>query len=272
LIELNKEKMNISILGFGNLGSSIAGGLKSFSNLNKLYITKKDIKNLNYNIDDEKCILTNDNLKAVLKSDIIFLTVQPKQFKVLAEEIKGHISSDQIIISPITGISIKDLENAFGNDKKIIRCMTNTAVAVKQAVTCICSNKSGKNSMEIVENIFNKLGHTIIIEEKNMQAATVISASGIAFWMRLIRATAQGGIQLGFESNQALEMSVMTSLGAAKLLEKNQSHPEDEIDKVTTPNGCTIEGLIEMEHQGLSSALIKGIEKSFNKINLMKKE
>jgi len=112
----------------------------------------------------------------------------------------------------------------------------------------------------------------MIIEEKNMQAATVISASGIAFWMRLIRATAQGGVQLGFESNQALEMSLMTSLGAAKLLEQNQSHPEDEIDKVTTPNGCTIEGLIEMEHQGLSSALIKGIEKSFDKINIMKKE
>ena len=105
-----------------------------------------------------------------------------------------------------------------------------------------------------------------------MQAATVICASGIAFWMRLIRATAQGGIQLGFESDQALEMSMKTALGAAKLLEKNNSHPEDEIDKVTTPNGCTIEGLIEMEHQGLSSALIKGLTKSFEKINTMKSE
>lgn len=264
--------MNISILGYGNLGGSIAKGLISFGDLNKLYITKKDVKTLSQNIEDKRCILTSNNLNAVSDSNIIFLTVQPKQFKGLAEEIKGHINSDQIIISPITGISIKDLEDEFGNDKKIIRCMTNTAVAVKQAVTCICSNRTGKKSVEIVQNIFKKLGHTMIIEEKNMQAATVISASGIAFWMRLIRATAQGGVQLGFESKQALEMSLMTSLGAAKLLEENQSHPEDEIDKVTTPNGCTIEGLIEMEHQGLSSALIKGIEKSFSKINLMKKE
>tara|TARA_X000000950_G_scaffold173539_1_gene211072 strand:+ start:1911 stop:2705 length:795 start_codon:yes stop_codon:yes gene_type:complete len=264
--------MNISILGFGNLGSSLADGLKTYSELNKLYVTKKDIKKLNHNINDEKCILTNDNISAVSKSKIIFLTVQPSQFKVLAEEIKDHITTDHIIISPITGITIEDLDNVFGSDKKIIRCMTNTAVAVQHAVTCICSNETGKNYIEIVDNIFKNLGHTMIIEEKNMQAATVISASGIAFWMRLIRANAQGGIQLGFESNQALEISVMTSLGAAKLLEKNQSHPEDEIDKVTTPNGCTIEGLIEMEHQGLSSALIKGIEKSFNKINLMKKE
>ena len=264
--------MNISILGYGNLGRSIANGLKSFDSLKKLYVTKKDIENLRHSIEDKKCILSSDNLNAISNSSIIFLTVQPKQFKELAKEIKSHINSDQIIISPITGISIKDLEDEFGNDKKIIRCMTNTAVAVRHAVTCICSNKTGKDSIEIVENLFRKLGHTMIIEEKNMQAATVISASGIAFWMRLIRATAQGGVQLGFESNQALEMSLMTSLGAAKLLEVNQSHPEDEIDKVTTPNGCTIEGLIEMEHQGLSSALIKGIEKSFDKINLMKKE
>jgi pyrroline-5-carboxylate reductase len=100
-----------------------------------------------------------------------------------------------------------------------------------------------------------------------MQAATVICASGIAFWMRLIRATAQGGIQLGFESKAALEMSIYTALGAVTLLSNNDSHPEQEIDKVTTPNGCTIEGLIEMEKQGLSSSLISGLAASFEKIN-----
>ena len=146
--------MNISILGYGNLGGSIAKGLISFGDLNKLYITKKDVKTLSQNIEDKRYILTSNNLNAVSDSNIIFLTVQPKQFKGLAEEIKGHINSDQIIISPITGISIKDLEDEFGNDKKIIRCMTNTAVAVKQAVTCICSNRTGKKSVEIVQNIF----------------------------------------------------------------------------------------------------------------------
>ena len=113
--------MNISILGYGNLGGSIAKGLISFGDLNKLYITKKDVKTLSQNIEDKRYILTSNNLNAVSDSNIIFLTVQPKQFKGLAEEIKGHINSDQIIISPITGISIKDLEDEFGNDKKIIR-------------------------------------------------------------------------------------------------------------------------------------------------------
>ena len=90
--------MNISILGYGNLGRSIANGLKSFDNLKKLYVTKKDIENLRDKTEDKKCILSSDNLNAISNSSIIFLTVQPKQFKGLAKEIKSHINSDQIIV------------------------------------------------------------------------------------------------------------------------------------------------------------------------------
>ncbi len=163
--------------------------------------------------------------------------------------------------------SIKRIEKLLGSKVNIIRSMPNTAISVGKSVTCLCSNEYGKQKLVVAEAIFNNLGNAFLIEEKNMQAATVICASGIAFWMRLIRATAQGGIQLGFESKAALEMSIYTALGAVTLLSNNDSHPEQEIDKVTTPNGCTIEGLIEMEKQGLSSSLISGLAASFEKIN-----
>ena len=104
-----------------------------------------------------------------------------------------------------------------------------------------------------------------------MKAATVLAASGIAFFMRYIRAVTQGGIQLGFDSDEALEIAVQTAKGGATLLQENKTHPETEIDKVTTPEGCTIAGLNEMEHQGLSSALIKGIISSFEKISNIRK-
>jgi len=100
-----------------------------------------------------------------------------------------------------------------------------------------------------------------------MQAATVICASGIAFWMCLIRAKAQGVVQLGFEAKKAQELAMYTCLGAASLLVESGNHPEQEIDKVTTPSGCTISGLNEMEQQGLSAALIRGLVTSFEKIN-----
>ena len=105
-----------------------------------------------------------------------------------------------------------------------------------------------------------------------MQAATVVCASGIAFWMRLIRATTQAAIQLGFDAKEAQLLAMHTSEGAASLLIQNKQHPEQEIDNVTTPKGCTIEGLNEMEHKGLSAALIQGMVASFHKISKIKKE
>ena len=176
-----------------------------------------------------------------------------------------------MIISTVTGYSISKMEAIVGTEKNIIRSMPNTAISVGKSMTCICANKQGKTRLSLAEAIFNALGTSIVIEEKHMRAATVICASGIAFWMRLIRATTQGGVQLGFDADEAMKMSMYTALGAASLLIETDSHPEQEIDKVTTPQGCTIEGLNEMEHQGLSSSLIRGIVASFNKINAISK-
>ena len=124
-----------------------------------------------------------------------------------------------------------------------------------------------KKTFTLQKVFFNALGETMCIEEDLMQAATVICASGIAFWMSLIRATTQGAWQVGVHSEDAQKLSMQTCLGAASLLIDSQSHPEQEIDKVTTPSGCTIEGLNEMEHQGLSSSIIKGLVTSYDKIN-----
>jgi pyrroline-5-carboxylate reductase len=116
--------------------------------------------------------------------------------------------------------------------------------------------------MQLVQQIFNTLGTTIIINEDMMSAATALCACGIAFFLRTIRAAAQGGVEIGFHARDAIHIAAQTALGAAQLLLQNGSHPEEEIDKVTSPKGCTIAGLNEMEHQGLSSAMIKGIKLS----------
>ncbi len=137
-------------------------------------------------------------------------------------------------------------------------------------MTCLCSNVAGGKRIELAKAIFNRMGHSLEIPEEQMQAATVICASGIAFWMRLIRATTQGAIQLGFDAKEAQALAMYTCDGAAGLLIASGNHPEQEIDKVTTPMGCTIQGLNEMEHQGLSSSLIRGIVASFEKINEFK--
>jgi len=259
--------MKIAIIGAGNLGLSIAKGLIVNNAYTSLYLTKRNTESIAAWTDYDNVNITADNREAVVHSDILIFAVQPRHFEDILKDIKDLLTEKHVLISTITGFKISSIEAAVGIDQFIIRSMPNTAISVSKSITCVCSNEKGKKRIDIATSIFNRLGTSVEIPEEQMQAATVICASGIAFWMRLIRATTQGAIQLGFEAEMAQEMAMQTCLGAASLLVESGNHPEEEIDRVTTPRGCTIEGLNEMEHQGLSSSLIKGLITSFNKIN-----
>ncbi|GHA29692.1 pyrroline-5-carboxylate reductase [Salinimicrobium marinum] len=259
--------MKIAILGAGNLGLSIAKGLIVNNAFTTLYLTKRkpeDIKNYE---KYPKVHVTEDNKEAVDQSDILIFAVQPTQLEGILEEIKDLLTEKHVIISTVTGFKTGRIESIVGEEQFIVRAMPNTAIAVGKSMTCLCSNEKGQKRVAIASAIFNRLGTSMVIPENKMQAATVICASGIAFWMRLIRATTQSAVQLGFDAKDAQELSMQTCLGAASLLIESGKHPEEEIDKVTTPMGCTIEGLNEMEHHGLSSSLIRGMQASFKKIN-----
>ena len=264
--------MKIAVIGTGNLGKSIAKGLITNNAITTLYLTKRNLEGISEFEGYTNVYLTSDNIEAVKNSDILIFAVQPAHFETILKDINNHLNEKHVLISTITGFSISKIEQEVGMDKFIIRAMPNTAIAVGKSMTCICSNKEGEKRIKIAEAIFNRLGHSLIIPESQMQAATVVCASGIAFWMRLIRATTQAAIQLGFDAKEAQELAMHTSEGAANLLITNENHPEEEIDRVTTPKGCTIEGLNEMEHKGLSSSLIQGMVASFNKISNIKKE
>ncbi len=262
--------MKIAIIGTGNLGKSIANGLIKTNNFSSLYLTKRNLNALSQFKNTSNVFLTSNNMEAVKNSDIIIFAIQPSQFENILNEIKSALTANHVLISTITGYSIAKMESVVGSEANIIRAMPNTAIAVGKSMTCICSNTKGEAQIHVAETIFNALGTSLAIQENLMQAATVVCASGIAFWMRLIRATTQAAIQLGFEANEAQELAMHTCEGAANLLISTGNHPEEEIDKVTTPKGCTIEGLNEMEHKGLSSSLIQGMVASFNKINTIK--
>lgn len=263
--------MKIAIIGAGNLGMSIARGILNTNGATSIILTKRNLGDLREMEQNALVSSTSNNRDAVSKSDILIFAVQPGHFVKILTEVKDLLTDKHVVISTITGFSIARMEEIIGSDNYIIRAMPNTAISVGKSMTCICSNEKGQKRIELTKAIFNRMGHSLQIPEEQMQAATVICASGIAFWMRLIRATTQGAIQLGFDAKEAQELAMHTCNGAASLLIESNSHPEEEIDKVTTPRGCTISGLNEMEHQGLSSSLIRGIVTSFDKINEIKK-
>ena len=263
--------MKIAIIGTGNLGLSIAKGILHSNGATTMYLTKRNIESIKEFENYGNVTVTTDNAKAVQESDILVFAVQPGHFAQILNEIKDLLTEKHVVISTITGFGIQKIEEIIGEHQYIIRSMPNTAISVGKSMTCICANGKGQKRIDLAKAIFNRMGHSLEIPEEQMQAATVICASGIAFWMRLIRATTQGAIQLGFDAKEAQELAMHTCDGAAELLISSGNHPEEEIDKVTTPMGCTIAGLNEMEHEGLSASLIKGITTSFEKISQIRK-
>ena len=196
----------------------------------------------------------------------LFLAIKPFQVKDVLEAIAPDLTDEHILISVLTGIFITDILDLIKLRLPVFRAMPNTAIAIQESMTCLSSVNADENQVKLVQQLFNTVGKVVVIDEKLMDAATVLGACGTAYAMRYVRANIQGGIEIGFDALTASLIAAQTVKGAAELLLQKGSHPEQEIDKVTTPKGCTIAGLNEMEHQGFSSSLIKGIATSYEKI------
>ena len=259
----------LAILGGGNIGIAIAKGLveAGFKKPSEIVITRRRIESLSQ-LAAEGFQITSDNLAAVAESQVVILAVRPLQIPKLIEEIKPVLNLDShVIMSVASGVSIAEIQDLIGCDISVVRVMPNTATEVCESMTCLAVDENDPRSSKSIQQateIFNCVGETILIPEDQVTPATALCACGTAFFLRAIRAASQGGIQIGFHSDEALRMAAQTAKGAAELLLKTGSHPEDQIDKVTTPSGCTIAGLNEMEHKGFSSALIQGFVKSAN--------
>lgn len=262
------RKKKIAILGGGNLGGAIAEGLikSQFVSSEQITVTRRNVDAISH-LKALGITVTNDNDAAIRNSDVIIVALKPYNVKEVLDGVKKSFDpAKHILVSVVTGVFLKDLASIVDTGMPIFRAMPNTAIAIQESVTCICQTRASEEQIRYVTDLFNQLGITIPIDEKLMDAATVLGACGIAYALRFIRAATQGGIEIGFDAKTANLISAQTVKGAAELLLKLNRHPEEEIDKVTTPKGCTIVGLNEMEHQGFSSSLIKGIGASFDKI------
>jgi pyrroline-5-carboxylate reductase len=257
----------IAIIGGGNLGTAIAEGLlkSKFCKPGDITITKRNTSTLR-SLQEKGLNVTSDNAKAVRNSELVILAVKPFQVKEVLNSFRAALSTKHLLVSVVTGVTISDIGSVVKKKLPVCRAMPNTAIAIQESMTCLGFSNATDAQVDLVKSLFATLGKVTVIDEKLMDAATVLGACGTAYAMRYIRANIQGGIEIGFDSVTATLIGAQTVKGAAELLLQKGTHPEQEIDKVTTPKGCTIAGLNEMEHQGFSSSLIKGIATSFNKI------
>ncbi|TDQ09674.1 pyrroline-5-carboxylate reductase [Pedobacter metabolipauper] len=260
---MNPFKGSIAILGSGNIGISLAKGLikANYALPGQISLTRRNITNLNA-LAEQGFVVSADNAAVVSIADIVVLAVLPQQLNQLLEQILPVIKPNQLFISVVSGVSCADIRTKLGETVQVIRAMPNTAIAIGQSMTCVATDQADPENIQEVIRMFETVGAVVKINEDLMTSATALCACGIAFFLRAIRAASQGGVEIGFHADEALKMAVQTAKGAADLLLQMQSHPEQEIDKVTSPKGCTIAGLNEMEHNGFSSSLIKGIKLS----------
>jgi pyrroline-5-carboxylate reductase len=258
---------NIAIIGGGNLGTAIADGLlkSKFCKPKEITITKRNLATL-IDLKEKGVSVSSDNAEAVRNSSLVILAVKPYQVSDVIGSFKNELNENHVLVSVVTGVLISEIAELTGKKMPVFRAMPNTAIAIRESITCLSYQNSSDKQISFVKDLFLTVGKVTVIDEKLMEAATILGACGTAYAMRYIRANIQGGIEIGFDAATASLIAAQTVKGAAELLLQKGTHPEQEIDKVTTPKGCTIAGLNEMEHRGFSSSLIKGIAVSYQKI------
>jgi pyrroline-5-carboxylate reductase len=204
--------------------------------------------------------VTTNNLEAVRQSDLILLGVKPFQVPDLIAEIRPALTPEKTLISFAASVKTRAIEEAAGLDIAVIRAMPNTPSALGAGAAALCRGRFVKpEQMELAQRIFETVGRTVTVDEKHMDAVTGLSASGPAYIYIIIEALAEAGVKVGLSRDIATQLAAQTTMGAAKMVLETGYHPAMLKDAVTTPAGCTIDGILELEEGGLRVTLIKAV-------------
>src|SRR6202021_1990478 len=207
--------------------------------------------------------VTTDNLSAARKADVMLLGVKPIQVPALIEEIKPALTPKKLVLSFAASVMTRSIEDGAGCELAVIRAMPNTPAMLAAGVTALCAGRFvSADQMAVAQKIFQTVGKTVVVEEKHMDAVTGLSGSGPAFLYIIIEALAEAGVNVGLPRDIATLLAAQPTYGAAKMVLETGSHPALLKDEVTTPAGCTVEGILELEEGGLRVTLIKAVKRS----------
>jgi pyrroline-5-carboxylate reductase len=258
--------MKISIIGAGAMGGAIAEGL-----IKGDYIQNEDIcvsdpaRQTRDKFANMGITATPSNQLAAQGADIVCVVVKPWLVEQVLKSIKDVLDYDkQTLVVVAAGVKSESIKEWIAKDGKMIPLflvIPNIAIAQLQSMTFIVPSVATETQhTEQVVALFDSMGKTIITDEQHLAAGTTLASCGIAYAMRYVRAASEGGVELGFKADDAKQIVMQTMRGAVELLQATGLHPEAAIDLVTTPGGVTIKGLNEMEHNGFTSSVIKGLK------------
>lgn len=207
--------------------------------------------------------VTTDNLAAAEQADIILLGVKPIQVPALIAQIQPALTAAKMVLSFAASVKTRSIEDAAGCELAVVRAMPNTPAMIAAGVTALCAGRFvTSEQMAVAQKIFNTVGRTVVVDEKHMDAVTGLSGSGPAFLYIIIEALAEAGVNVGLPRDVATLLAAQTTLGSARMVLETGYHPALLKDQVTTPAGCTVDGILELEEGGLRVTLIKAVKRA----------
>ena len=252
----------LAVIGAGKMGETLIKALLDAKMLaaDQIVATVKHANRVDEVATRLGAPITLDNRAAIKSADVILLCVKPQALRDVLAEIKPVISNDQLVISIAASATTSFIERQLEKGVPVVRSMPNTPTLVRAGMSVLCRGAHAtEEHLKRACKIFEAVGRTLIIDEKYMDAVTALSASGPAYIYIILESLAEGGVKVGLPRNVATELAAQMCFGAAKMVLETGAHPALLKDAVTTPAGCTIDGILQLEEGGLRVTLIKAV-------------
>lgn len=256
-----REK-RIAVIGAGKMGEALVRGLLEAGAIEpeRIRVTTRSGGRARQLAAELGVVVAASNRAALEDADLVVLAVKPQQAGPVLDEMRGAWRPEHLLISVVASVSTPFLEKHLDSSVPVVRAMPNTAALIKRAITGIASGRhAGERHLELARQVFTAVGRVVVVDEKDLDAITGLSASGLAFIYVVIESLAEGGVKMGLRRDLATELAAQTVLGAGAMVLETGSHPAMLKDNVTTPAGTTIDGLLELEEGGLRVTLIKSV-------------
>ncbi len=255
--------MKLTVIGAGNMGGALIKGWAKSGKVDNITIADKNETLLaEFKQTFPSISVTTDNVEAVKGADIVVFVVKPWLMKLVVAEVAHVVDLEkQIIVSDAANVTTDMLAEAFGVDGQFFYVIPNIAAEFAASMSFIAQGPGASDeSLKAVEDLYAIVGDTLVVQENLVGPGMMMASCGIAYVMRYIRAQMEAGCEMGFYPAQAKQIALQTMQGAVSLLKATGLHPEEAIDKVTTPGGVTIKGLNELDHSGFNSAVIRSLK------------
>ncbi len=262
-MDLSKKK--VAVLGAGKIGRAILGALLEQGILARanIFATVNHAEKADALRKDFGITAGTNNGEAVQQADIVLLCVKPQTVQSVLEEIRGVITPAQLVISVAASVRIPQMDQVLARGVPIVRAMPNTPCLIGSGMTALCGGQAASpEHLEIATALFAAIGRTVVLDEKHMNAVTGLAASGPAYIYIILESLAEAGVKVGLPRDIATLLAAQTTMGAARMVLETGDHPALLKDAVTTPAGCTIDGILELEDGGLRVTLIKAVVKA----------